>query len=854
MVSLRIVAALVLGAVLASSATANVRVAGDVSEEWYAATLDHKDAALSVLILKTDDGDRLVRTLDLATLGIPVPDGERIRHASESYVPAEALEQYRLRVDTDSGRAHFLDNGGVSAPDEADSDLLLNIEINGQTIAEPQLVHLRSGRLLLPEETQDVIRLQIADKAAGEPEGVAVDAVADEKYYWDPSRLRLVMTVPPELFGRTHINLQSESGGLEPAEDLSAVLGYDLGMGRADDGEAEYRAGADLAVSKGRVTCRSRHLWRSSGGADGRLESACTADWPENALSLRVGDAVSRGGALTRPVRYAGVRLGTDYALQPYFVTQPTMDFTGSARVPSRLEIWMDRQLAATRDLPPGPFRVEDVAPVTGAGELRAVITGPSGRRSVISTPFYSDPSLLRPGLLDWSVEAGVLREGVLTNDDRYTDAFGQAAMRSGVTDSLTLEGRVEAARFGASGSLAGFARLGSLGVMEFGFGASRGGDGSGQAGVFGYSYRGDRWNLGLRHFEANDDYRTLGHDPGDNVLTRQSQVNLGLRLASASLSLGMIERVRDDTNEKLATAALAWRVADWATLQLSVVRTFEPSGEVSVGAHLTMPFGDASQATASVSGDPSPSTATLGIQKNPPAGTGIGYRAEAGHGASGGRYRIDGTWRTPVAELHGQARRIAGHSSYQLSASGALLGTGDGVALARGSSGGYAVVSAPAENTGVYLDNQLRGRTDENGRAVITDLRPFEENRLRLEATDLPLDSRISDAGLTIVPGRRSAVTARFKVESIRQIFARLMLESGDPVPVGASVHSMQGETSSLVGYDGRISLATQDTGTLGLRAEWSGGNCRAELETGGVELGVLDLGRVTCLEGANP
>lgn len=849
----RVLAALVLGMLTSSPFAGDIIVADNVTEHWYAATLDHRDAALSVLILETEDGSRLVRILDLAMLEIPVPEGTRIRHAGESYVWASALTRHRLRVDKETGRAHFLNDDRTAAGDR-NSDLLLNIEINGQAIAEPQLVYVRSGRLYLPPETQETIRLQAPDDLPVGAEGVAVGAIAGNNYYWEPSRLRLVMTVPPELLGLTDFHLGEEPRGFEPSDNFSGVLGYDLGVGRTDEGETSYRVGADLAVSRGSVTCRSRHFWWSSGQAGGRLETACTADWPDKAVSLRVGDAVSRGGALARPVRYAGVRLGTDYALQPYFVTQPTMDITGSARVPSRLEIWMDRQLVATRDVPPGPFRAEDVAPVTGAGELRAVVIDPSGRRSVISTPFYSDPTLLRPGLLDWSVEAGVLREGILSDDDRYTDAFGQVAVRSGVTDSLTLEGRAEAGEFGAAGSLAGFARLGSLGVMELGIGASSNGAGTGHAGVFGYSYRGKRWNLGLRHFESSDNYRALGHVPGDGALTRQSQANLGLRFGSTSLSLGMIERVRNGTNEKLATAALAWRLGEWATLQLSAVKTIAPERQLTVGAHLTVPLGNDTQATASVSGDPSPSTGTFGFQKNPPAGVGVGYRAEAGHGPSGGRYRLDGTWRTAATELHAQAYRIAGHSSYLVGASGAVIGAGAGIAFARGSSGGYAVVSAPAEGIRVYLDNQLRGRTNEDGRAVITDLRPYEENRLRLEATDLPLSNQVTDTGLTIVPGRRSAVTARFKVESMRQIFARLMLEDGDPVPAGSSVYSSHGEASALVGYGGRVSLATQDTGTLGVRAEWSGGACRAELETGGAEIGVLDLGQVTCREGANP
>ena len=123
--------------------------------------------------------------------------------------------------------------------------------------------------------------------------------------------------------------------------------------------------------------------------------------------SLLVGDAISTPGWWGRAVRFGGVQYGTNYALQPGFVTYPLMAVSGLASVPSTADILMNNVRVAEQAVPAGPFTISNLPTMTGAGELNMVVRDPFGQERVISQPFYIAQQLLRPGLTEFSVGAG---------------------------------------------------------------------------------------------------------------------------------------------------------------------------------------------------------------------------------------------------------------------------------------------------------------------------------------------------------------------------------------------------------------------------------------------------------------
>jgi outer membrane usher protein len=66
--------------------------------------------------------------------------------------------------------------------------------------------------------------------------------------------------------------------------------------------------------------------------------------------------------------------------------------------------------------VPSGPFIINQVAGINGAGQATLVTRDAAGRAVSTTLPLYVDTRMLAAGLTDYSVELGVLRR-------RYTTA-----------------------------------------------------------------------------------------------------------------------------------------------------------------------------------------------------------------------------------------------------------------------------------------------------------------------------------------------------------------------------------------------------------------------------------------------
>jgi outer membrane usher protein len=103
-----------------------------------------------------------------------------------------------------------------------------------------------------------------------------------------------------------------------------------------------------------------------------------------------------------------------------------------------------------------------------------------------------------------------------------------------------------------------------------------------------------------------------------------------------------------------------------------------------------------------------------------------------------------------------------------------------------------------------VYLDNRMAGRTDSDGRLLLPSLRPYEDNRVRLDVQDLPLDAEITTAEVEAVPYDRSGMTIAFPLERAAQATATLLGADGESLPIGLRLRSADGRVTAWVARDG--------------------------------------------------
>jgi outer membrane usher protein len=863
-------------ALLLAFALAGAAGAAAPREVWYQAVVDNADSGLTVLVLRYEDGSMAVRHLDLALLGVAAPEEPGQRHEGEMFSPVSALPHHTISFDDAQGRAYLqtrrLADIPASASVATDSSIavvapaatpatstpastplvansgeeqwLVDVVVNSQPVAGTWLLRREQGAWWLDAGLLAAAGLRPRDEAVE----VSLTDLAGNNYVLDTAALRLELSVPTDRFVGSGFSL-ADAAPTVIERQPSAVVGYDIASG-VGEGRQWYSALVDAGVARGDVSCRSVQAWRSRVSGVARLETACVYDWPDRMLSLRVGDNNTRSGAFGQSVRYGGVRIGTDYGLAPYLQTLPALTVAGSARLPSILEIYVDQRLALWTEVPPGPFDIRDIPVTTGNGEVRTVVTDALGRQSVVTSPFYSDPMLLRAGLLDWSAEIGRVRTGFLGTDERYADGFATLSARRGISDALTLELRAESRDDAAMLGVSATTRIGAAGVAEAGVSESRDGGIGGRAFLLGYAYRGRDWNMGLRRWWSDEGYRALGFETAGSAPAEFGQAHFTVRLARAALSLSAVLRDRrDGERQRLVTAGLSVPVGGGGLVNMTLSHALEAEGDTQFGLIWSMPLGAARSAYLAAQQSGGGTALQTGLQRSPPPGAGMGYRLQASHGDGNDALFAQGVYRSDVGVLELAGAGFNDDREVRAQWSGGVIANRAGVFLARMEPGAYAAVDVGAPDVRVYRDNQPVAASGKNGIALVPGLRPFERNRLRVSTQDLPMQRQVDSDEITVVPGRGQAIAAAFAVREVHWISGQLRREDLGLVPAGAELlRTSDGSSLGQVGYDGLVFIELPSRNAIQVQARWGSHTCVFELEAANFDAHPHQAQALTC------
>src|SRR5262249_2706353 len=175
-----------------------------------------------------------------------------------------------------------------------------------------------------------------------------------------------------------------------------------------------------------------------------RLDTTWSYSDPGTAVTYRAGDAISGALPWTRSIRLGGVQVQRNFALRPDLVTLPLPSTAGSAAVASTVDVYLNNVKTYSQDVGTGPYQINNL-PMAGGGTARIVVQDASGKTVETTMPFYSSPRLLRDGVLDFSLEAGLPRLNYGTQSFSYVrDPVGSASSRWGMFDWLALEGHAE--------------------------------------------------------------------------------------------------------------------------------------------------------------------------------------------------------------------------------------------------------------------------------------------------------------------------------------------------------------------------------------------------------------------------
>jgi outer membrane usher protein len=709
--------------------------------------------------------------------------------------------------------------------------LLLDVVVNGYPIEKIGDFVLRDGVLLSARSELKDLGFRVPENLPQEA-GELIDMRKLQGVTWrvDEARQALIVTAAdaallPALLA---VNaLPNRSMAIESG--TGALLNYDLnangskGLSGAS-GLLDVRAfSPNGVVSSGMLVYAGQGRRNPDTPSAIRLDSTYTFSDTSSLLRYRAGDFISGALAWTRPVRLGGAQLTSDFSMRPDLVTFPLPSLSGSAAVPSTVDVMVNGKRLLSREVGAGPFEIPQLPVVTGAGTVALTLTNALGRQVVTTLPFYASADLLAPGLQTFSAQAGAVRRnwGQLSND--YGQLASSATWRRGLSPNLTVEGSAEATPgtfMAGAGAVVNVGNLAVLNVAVAGSNGSVAGEPAsrGTRVSAGVQRVGSQFSFSASLAVAGTNFRDIAAVHGDPVPRMQFSAGGGVSLgalgsvgmsytrlkrdAGVTVSGGVSQRERLQS-ARVLSASYSVQLGG-VSLYATGFRDFDKSGSSGISIGLTMPLGPRSSVSASMGNNAGSVSRQVQAQQSAVGVGDWGYRTLAADGAVAHQF-AQVQYKSPWALLSAGADRAGSETTLSLQSQGALAFIDGSVFAANTISDSFALVDTNGlAGVHVLLENRVAGITNAKGQLLIPGLRGFDVNHLAVDPTDIPPDTTLNVAARAVRLPDNSGMVLRFAVSVSRGALLRLLDATGKPVPVGSAVTLLATGVSVPVGYDG--------------------------------------------------
>lgn len=718
----------------------------------------------------------------------------------------------------------------------------LDVQVNGSSGGQWVLLE-QEGKLYAPEEAFAEWRLSHHPATAPlEYRGqkwMPLNAVPGFVARYNYANQSVELLFSPEAFEATRLDQASRHLELSPS--IPAVfLNYDLSYTDASyrnaPGSKDLGTLTEFGLSAGGGVLTSSYVGHNlSNNASAppkswrRLETAYARDYPDDNLSVKLGDSSTRPGTWGRTVYFGGLQISRNFALTPGFITQPIPVVGGTSSAPSTVELYVNDVLRQTSTVPTGPFTIDNFPLLTSSGDARMVVKDALGRETVIQQSFFSHPSMLEQGLNDWSLEAGAARRNLGLDNASYGQRFGSGLLRHGVSKSLTIEGRAE---YGQTTRDAGLGASFELPLQMLGQLAASASDdsavGKGSSWMMGIDKNSLTHNFSMRMDKSTVNFRQIGLQT--LPYRRQLSANYSHTFErSGSIGVGAA-RIETFTNGTLTTYSgnYSARVLKQGALTFTAARVLGNTSGYSFGAAFLMPLDNQVNLTSHVTRKPGGTDGYVSLNKGLSASTGTGWRMLAGN-RTGRNYGEGGLYyQGDHALLTSDVSASSSQQTMRLGAQGGFVLMDGHAFMTRRVDQSFALVEVPGyADVGVGFQSSVLTHTNKDGVALVPRLLPYQSNSIRLDPTELPISAELDSIEQTVVPRGRSGVKVVFPVRSGRGALIRIVLADGREAPPGATV-TLQGDQEAFyVARHGEVFVTgLQPENLLHLQLD-EGGSC---------------------------
>jgi outer membrane usher protein len=732
-------------------------------------------------------------------------------------------------------------------------DLYLEVAING--LSRHSLLAVRQeddgSWTAEPEELRKAGLLPA--KTARRPDGrIDLNRLPGVLFTYDEPTQSLLITADPTARARLRIVAGAgnhDGAPQEPEVSYGGLLNYSLGI------NAGYTADQGNFYNSGVWGAFEARLFGPFGVVSNSFTTSAdvplaphrgNTNWTYTNLGgswqATAGDLATGSLAWTRATRLGGIQIQNDFGLRPDVVTYPVPGMSGSAALPSTAEVYVNGVERYSTQIPDGPFQLDDLPVSSGAGNAVLVVRDPSGHEVVTTQPYFVSSKLLRPGLLDYSAELGFARNFYGSDADQYDRRLmGSSSLRYGLTDWLTFEGHAEGGQHLLNAGIGADILVGSIGVATLAVtGSSAGGETGMQAfGSFGFEMFGTRVQLrSQRIFGAYNDIASITY-PGTTTAGRapkaldQVSVSLPLPIKPLRLSLNYTQLETADAKQR-RLLGVGFNQTLWGGNLFTSGNFDIDSHAYGVSVGFSRAIGKDLRASAAMSAGSSGLNVRSSLSHSGGNDVGdVGWRLAQSGDATHEQLAGSIETRLPAASTMANLSYDGHNASGWAQLSGAVVATTGGVALAAPVNGAFAMVDAGYPNVPVLVQNHVVGRTGPDGKFVVTDLRPYQPNRIGIDATQLPLDAAVLGTQQQAVPAERSGAAISFGGgDAGGSALVTFVDLAGKVLDLGATGQISRQAPEFMVGYDGQAFVVGLQRTNRIILALPSGQSCVAEFK----------------------
>ncbi|WP_284088968.1 fimbria/pilus outer membrane usher protein [Acinetobacter pittii] len=717
--------------------------------------------------------------------------------------------------------------------------LFLNISINSN--ASEDLVAVKQskdGKLYIRSSALRTLRIKI-DEHIPDNQWVCINDLNGIQFKYLENEQSLNLQVPSDMLTGYAVDLIGQpttSTNLLKMKPLNAaILNYSLyntitndenvfsGMAEGIFNSAIGNFSSGVLYNGSNETSYSHEKWV-------RLESKWQYVDPEKIRIYTLGDFISNSPDWGSSVRLAGFQWSSAYSQRGDIVTSALPQFSGSAALPSTLDLYINQQKIYSGLVPSGPFDIKQLPFISG-NEVTLVTTDATGQQSITKKPYYFSSKILAKGINEFSVDVGMPRYnyGLYSND--YDDAtFASGAIRYGYSNSLTLSGGAEASTDGLSNLGTGFAKnvLG-IGVINADIAASQYKDENGYSALLGLEGRiSKNISFNTSYRKVFDNYFDLARVSQvrylkDNQINAESQNYLNYSAladeifraginynfyAGYGVYLGYNQIKYSDNSYKLLSTNLSGSLDKNWGFYASAYKDYENHKDYGIYFALRYTPSSKVNAITSISSDSGSlryRQEIFGLSEPQIGSFGWGGYVERDQDANENNASVYASYRARAAYLTGRYNRFGDNDQVALSATGSLVAAAGRIFAANEIGEGYAVVTNAGPQSQIINGGVNLGETDKSGRFLIPSLMPYQVNHIYLDPSYLPLNWNVKSTDQKTVVGYRQGTLVDFGAHQVISGLVKLVDQKNSPLMPGYTVR-INGQQNGMVGYDGEV------------------------------------------------